>query len=149
MPERRTPRTKNSIQLLNYSPLLLLHLLLPPRPAGFRGRKKNNIGYVAHSSYTPPADGGRSLPFIIVTRSIRFRECNETFRKSDGRRTHERERKCRYCVFISASLPHFRGQSHKFIKSIDDREYRYRGVLLSQLQQTSNGQECRYFYVEN
>lgn len=68
-------------------------LSLPPAsrkplraPAGRLSRtEKNNVGYVARR--TLRAD---DLPLIIVTRSIRFRECNETFRESDERRAKER-----------------------------------------------------------
>lgn len=62
-----------------------------PEPAGrlsSAGRKK--ITSVTSPVVQPRV--GDDLPLIIVTRSIRFRERNETFRERNGRKWKTRER---------------------------------------------------------
>jgi len=65
------------------------------------GRKK--ITSVMSPSYNPRVYGD-DLPLIIVTRSIRFRERNETFRKRNGRKWKTRERKSIIGILFPRSL---------------------------------------------
>lgn len=64
----------------------------PSRPAGFRERGEKKITSVMSPVVQPPRVDGDDLPLIIVTRSIRFRECNEMFRERNGRKWKTRER---------------------------------------------------------